>query len=166
LEDLKMFLSTRLVCALVGGAFSLAAQATAPATVPAVRTTGMVGIAEGQTARLNLLNPGDQSAGAGVVCTAQVSFLDNSGIVLKVGALTVIPGRSASLDLRSDTDLQLAVGNRREVRALIALMDVTPAANPATTPFCNVVPTLEIFNTVSGQTLVTLGKTTVVPAVQ
>ena len=44
-----------LTCAFLMGGAALCAQSTLPAVV---ETTGVVGLAEAQTARLNLLNPG------------------------------------------------------------------------------------------------------------
>jgi hypothetical protein len=37
-----------------------------------VKTTAMIGLAQGQTAQLNLLNPGVQAPATGVICTAAV----------------------------------------------------------------------------------------------
>ena len=45
-----------LTCALMLSAVALSAQVTS--VIPAVQTTGMVGLGDAQTAQLNLLNPG------------------------------------------------------------------------------------------------------------
>lgn len=165
-----MFPCIRLTCvfALVGAA--LMAQTATSTPIPEVRTTGMIGIADTQTARLNLLNPGIQPPAMGVVCTAKVSFLDANGNVLKSGNLVALPGKSASIDLRSDTDLSLAVNERKEIRVQITIPGLAvppPATAPtAAAQACNAVPTLEIFDTVTGRTIVTLGHTVAIPAVQ
>lgn len=165
-----MFLCIRLTCAFALVSAASMAQTPISAPIPEVRTTGMIGIADTQTARLNLLNPGIQSNAVGVVCTAKVSFLDGNGNVLKSGTLVVSPGKSAALDLRSDTDLSLATNERKEIRAQITIPASTvppPSTAPtAAAESCKTVPTLEIFDTVSGRTLVTLGHTVAVPAVQ
>ncbi|HLK67327.1 MAG TPA: hypothetical protein VKU19_28020 [Bryobacteraceae bacterium] len=151
--------SASLTCALTLGVTALFAQ-----TVPVsstVETTGMIGLADAQTAQLNLLNPGVLAPALGVVCTAGVSFVDSSGTVLKTATLVVPPGKSMALDLRSDTDLKLAAGDRREIRATISIPSIVPppnaAAPAASTSACKLVPTLEILDTPSGRTLVTLG---------
>src|SRR5580704_9059021 len=84
-----------------------------------VQTTGMVGIADAQTAQLNLLNPGVPAPALGMLCTAAVAFVDASGTVLKSASLTIAPGKSQSFILRSDVDLSLVAGDRREIRATI-----------------------------------------------
>ena len=69
--------------------FALAAVALSAqtATTPAeqvTRTTGMAGIAEGQTAQLNALNLGVASpAATGIICSGLLSFVDDTGQVLK-----------------------------------------------------------------------------------
>ena len=166
-----MFQSIRLVCVLAATAAALAAQPAIPTTLANVRTTGMIGIADGQTARLNLLNPGVQAPLLGIICTATVSFLDGDGGLLKSATFSVIPGKSLSLDLHSDTDLNIVAGDRREIRAVISIPNISIIPPPpATTPTpiaaaasCTVVPTLEILDTASGRTLVTLGHTVNVP---
>jgi hypothetical protein len=163
-----MFQLLRLTCVFALAALTLPAQTVAAATN--VRTTGMVGLADSQTARLNLLNPGALAAASEVTCTAKVSFVDGQGNVLKSATLTIAPGKSAALDLRSDTDLSLIAGDRREIRAVISSSSIVPPPTAVTaapvTPACATVPTLEIFDTVSGRTLLTLGHTVTVPAVQ
>jgi hypothetical protein len=147
------------MCVLALGAMALAAQ-----TVPAntVQTTAMVGLAEGQTARLNLLNAGVQAPAVGVICTAAVAYLDGGGTVLKTASVTVDPGQSAGVVLHGDTDLNLMAGERREIRAAISIPAIPPptAGSTSTAPACKLIPTLEIFDSVSGRTLVVLGHVT------
>jgi hypothetical protein len=145
-------------------AFALSAQVVSG--LPAVQTTGMVGMADAQTAQLNLLNPGVLAPAVGVICKATVSFVNASGTVLKSTTLTVIPGQSMSFSLRSDADLNLVAGDRREIRATISIPAiVTPTAASTAAPSCKLIPTLELFDTVSGRTLVVLGHVTTVPSV-
>src|ERR1700683_545491 len=103
---LKYVHSTCVLMAL--SAVALSAQG-APGS-QTVQTTGMVGIADAQTAQLNLLNPGVLAPAVGMICKATVSFVDAGGTVLKSTTLTVIPGQSVSFSLRSDTDLNLVAG--------------------------------------------------------
>jgi len=157
-----MIHTTRLTCLLALGAISLAAQ-----SIPAenVQTTGMVGLAAGQTARLNLLNPGVLPPAMGVICTAAVTYIDGAGAVLKTATVAVPPGVSMSVDLHSDTDLALASNARREIRATIARPAVPPptASSSATPPACKLVHTLEIFDTITGRTQAILGHVVTVP---
>jgi hypothetical protein len=153
-----MLYANRLMCALALGAMSLAAQ-----TIPAdtVQTTAMVGIATGQTARLNLLNPGVLPPALGVVCTAEVTYFDGAGAVRKTASVTVSPGTSVPVDLRSDVDLSLAPATRLEIRTTIAIPIVPPPTSTSTTttaPACKLIPTLEIFDSITGRTQAVVGK--------
>ncbi len=151
---------THLTCALALSAWALSAQAI----TPNIETTGMIGIADAQTAQLNLLNPGIQPPALGVVCTAVVAFVNAAGAVLKSMPLTIPPGQSMSFSLRSDVDLSLLPGDRREIRATIATPAFPPnAASTAAATTCKLIPTLELFDTSSGRTLVTLGRVVTVP---
>jgi hypothetical protein len=159
-----MFKLVRLTCVLTLGAWALNAQ-TVPVTAN-VETTGMVGIGYGQTAQFNLLNPGVEAPAVGVLCTASVSFVDGTGAVLKTGTLTVAPGKSQALVLHSDTDLNLAVNDRREIRATVSTPGIIPVATAiVVSPGCSLIPTLEIIDTASQRTLVVLGHVTTIPSV-
>jgi hypothetical protein len=162
-----MFNSVRLICALALSAVALSAQAIPIPTT--VETTGMVGLADAQTAQLNLLNPGVLAPGIGVICTANAAFLDANGNVLKSATISVPPGKSMPLTLRSDTDLKLVAGDRVEIRATISFPPFVPpptavSTTAATTP-CKLIPTLEILDTPTGRTLVTLGHVTTITSV-
>lgn len=154
-----------LSCIFVMSATILSAQTT-PA-LPAVQTTPMVGLADGEIARLNLLNPGVVAPATGVICSAAVSFVDADGTVLKTGSLSVPPGKSMAFDLLSNVDLGLAYSDRREIRALIATPAATPVATSSTAaaPACKLIPTLEIFDSTTGRTLVVLGRVETIPSV-
>jgi len=158
-----MFRFAYSTCVFVCASTALMAQTTPVAA--SIGTTGMIGIADGQTAQLNLLNPGIQPPALGVICTAHVMFMDGDGNVLKTGTLSVIPGKSMAFDLRSDTDLKLASGDRIEIRVVISIPAILPPATTSTPamPACKLIPTLEIFDTTSGRTLVTLGHVEAVP---
>jgi hypothetical protein len=143
----------------------LAAQST-PA-IPAVQTTPMIGLADGQLARLNLLNPGVLAPATGVICSAAVSFVDAGGTVLKTGSLSIPPGKSMAFDLLSNVDLGLAYSDRREIRALVATPAATPVATSSTAaaPACKLISTLEIFDSATGRTLVVVGRLETIPSV-
>jgi hypothetical protein len=156
----------RLTCALALSALALSAQVIPISST--VQTTGMVGLAEAQTAQLKLLNQGVLPPALGVICSATVTFVDASGAVLKSGIVTALPGKAGALDLRSDTDLKLLAGDRREIRATITTPPFPPPPTATATPIpagpCKLIPTLEVFDTTSGRTLVTLGHVETVPS--
>jgi hypothetical protein len=149
-----------LTCVLALGAIALAAQ-----VVPAdtVQTTAMVGLATGQTARINLLNPGVLPPAVGVVCNAEVTYLDGAGTVRKTASVSVNPGTSQHVDLHSDTDLSLAPATRLEIRATIAIPNILPPTTASSTtttptPACKLISTLEIFDSITGRTEAVVGK--------
>jgi hypothetical protein len=126
-----------------------------------MKTTGMIGIATGQTARLNLLNPGVQVVPAGLTCTASVTFYDGNGTVRKIETVTVAPGTSQFVDIHSDTDLSLAADSRLEIRAVTSIPAVPPPSSAASgtppTPACQLIHTLEVFDDISMRTQAVLG---------
>jgi hypothetical protein len=150
---------------MFAGATILSAQST-PA-LPAVQTTPMVGLADGEIARLNLLNPGVLAPATGVICSATVSFVDGGGTVLKTGTLSIPPGKSMAFDLLSNVDLSLAYSDRREIRALVEMPAAPPVATSSTTdaPACKLISTLEIFDGTTGRTLVVVGRLETIPSV-
>jgi hypothetical protein len=147
-------------------AIGLYAQTTPVAPAQVTRTSGIVGIAEGQTAQLNALNPGVAPPATGAICPGLLTFLDDSGKVLKSKTVSVAPGTSQSLAIDSVIDLALAVDQRREIRATITIPAVPPPSGSTTavTPVCKLIGTLEIFNTIDGRTQVTLGTVHLLPS--
>jgi hypothetical protein len=115
---------------------------------------GMIGLAQGQTARLNIVSvspgpctPSEVSPGP---CRVQLAFLDADGrvIVTRSGALaqvtlTLVSGRAASLDLNAD-DL-LIDGMRTEIRGVAQVTSRLVAPGP-----CRL--TLEIVDNITGRT--------------
>jgi hypothetical protein len=157
-----------LTCAFLLSSFILSAQST----IPAVQTTGMVGLAFGETAQLNLLNPGvAPPAATGAICTATVSFIDGAGTVLKTGTIVALPGKAAALTLVSGPEVAIVSGARHQIRATIttpaAILPPTAAGTPVitTSTACHLIPTLEILDTSSGRTQVVLGHVETVPSI-
>lgn len=139
---------------------ALAQTTTTPVVSPEVRTSGMVGLTAGQTARLNVLNPGLQDpASTGPVCPALLSFLNNQGGVITTATVSVMPGKSAFLDLDRDTAISVS-DQRVEIRATIAIP--IPVTAPAT---CTLIPTMEVFNNDTGRTQFIVGRFVQVPPV-
>jgi len=155
--------------------FALAASGLMAQTVtppPQVATTGLVGLAQEQRAQFNVLNLGSVTSTVQSVCVAVISFLGDDGGVLKTKTATMAPGQSAFIILDALSDLQLAVGQRKEIRAMYMVPAVpAPAAttSPAATstivfpPVCALIGTLEIIDVLSDQTHVVLGGMHAVP---
>ncbi len=145
-----------------------AQTALAPVAIQLNRTFGLIGVAERQTARLNVANVAAQLAPGTtpvVACTSVLSFLDATGSVIKTATVTVAPGGGQWLDLDGDVDLQLAAGERREIRATLQSPMLPPSGTATTAVFpegCRLIPTLEIFNHLTGRTEVVLGAAHVV----
>jgi hypothetical protein len=161
-----MFKHAQRICV-----FTLAATGLFAQTVPAqeTRTTGVVGIAYGQTARFNVLNRGIAAPAVGVVCSAVLTYYDGKGAMLKQSTVTVLPGQIGSLDLFSDADLALPAVQRKQIRATVSVPLIPPPASSGTadkpSPACRLIGTLEIFDALSGKTEVVLGATHPVPLV-
>lgn len=147
---------------------SLHAQTVSTPPLQVTRTTGIVGIAEGQIAQLNALNPGVAApAATGVICSGLLAFLGEDGKVLKSTTVSVAPGTSQPIVLDSIKDLALSVNERKEIRATITIPPFPPpsgsTASPVT-PVCKLIGTLEVFNGLDGHTQVTLGTAHEVPS--
>ena len=145
------------ICVFATATVGLIAQTAPVAAGQQTLSSGMVGIVEGQIARLNVLNPG--VVAPAVVCPAALKFLDSQGALLKSTSVTVLPGKSASFDLFGDVDLALVGDDRREIRSTITIPPVVPppgAATPQPAP-CALIGTLEVIDRSSGKTQVVLG---------
>ena len=143
------------ICVFATATVGLIAQIAPVAAGRQTLSSGMVGIVEGQIARLNVLNPG--VVAPAVVCPAALKFLDSQGALLKSTTVTVLPGKSASFDLFGDVDLALVGDDRREIRSTITIPPVVPPPGPADPQPCALIGTLEVIDRSSGKTQVVLG---------
>lgn len=162
-----MFQFAQRICVFGLAAVGLYAQTTITPPPQVTKTSGMVGIAAGQTAQLNALNPGVVPPATREICSGLLTFQGEDGKLLKSETVSVAPGTSMHLTLDSVIDLALPVDGRKEIRATITVPPVLPAASTSTTavaPACKLIGTLEIYNTLDGHTLVTLGTIHVVPS--
>jgi hypothetical protein len=152
-------------------AAGLLAQPIIPATD--TRTTGVIGIASGETSRFNVLNDHMAAAATANTCSAVLTYYGADGAVLKTSTVSVAPGTAEYLDLFSSSDLSLSIGQRKQIRATFAVPLIpntassgsssstssTTATPPATVPACRLIGTLEILDAVTGRTQVILGAT-------
>jgi hypothetical protein len=129
-------------------------------------TFGMVGIAAGQTARLNVVNAipvGPPQLPSGPPVRVTIMFVDANGNPFNIGGallqttVMLSPGQSAFLDLNSDA---IPVGppiipsgppTRIQIRALVS--DCEGCSSGL------VVPTLEVFDNATGKTTLALPDT-------
>jgi hypothetical protein len=148
------------ICVFMAAAAGMYAQTTTPnMPVTDTRTSGAVGIAQGQTARFNVLRPNETAT---ATCSAVLTYFDGAGTQLKQSTVTVAPGTVGYLDLFSDADLALAIDQRKQIRVTVAIPVVPPPASSSSTtvkavPVCRLIPTLEIFDEVTGKASVVLG---------
>jgi hypothetical protein len=154
-----MFIMAHRICVFALAGIGLYAQTTTPPADLVTHTTGLVGLAEGQTAQFNALNPGD----GGTACMGVLNFIAADGTVFKSTTVTVAPGLGQHIQLDSVADLGLATGARKDIRGTITV-PAAPAATGSTTDTpvkaaCRLIGTLEIYNTANGHSQVTLGAT-------
>jgi hypothetical protein len=110
--------------------------------------SSVVGIAAGQTAKLNVLYPSIPAPLLQVMCHVTVSIVDDQGGVLKTQDFQMLGGRSVSISLNADSDLP---AHSAQIHALT----LTPATSPAG-GYCQVLPSLDIVDNATGKTLVHL----------
>jgi hypothetical protein len=133
-----------LVVAVFVSSTRLYGQAT-PLPGPLDFTFGMVGLAPGQTARLNVVNIGF-TGGATIPCRLVLAFLDDSGKPLSQVFVQVDGGKAAFLDLTSSE-----ASGRIQIRGI----GYNPFLSPVSLS-CSLIPTLEVFATDTGITSVVL----------
>ncbi len=148
-----------------------------PVSVEQSWTTGIVSFIGSQTAQLNVLNiapiptattgsgngnggGSGNGAAATVPCQVQLSFYDTQNHLVKQGSVvTVAPQTAVTLNL---TTSQVPAADlttpRMAIRGVVKVEPVTPATGSGTTIFypypfsCQLVTTLELFDTVGGIT--------------
>jgi len=171
---MKKLLVAGCVLLLACAAFTAVRAGAQPAIIvasPQFMTFGMVGLNTGQTARLNALAlPLGGPLIAGASCQVTFDFYNDKGTVVKTGTATVTQGTAVHLDmLRTEVD---SLAGRSEIRGAVrgAFVSPSPMLTPGipSTPisaYCSILPTMEIFDSVSGQTTVVLQQTTALPLV-
>jgi hypothetical protein len=138
-----------------------------PVLEPQYATFGMIGFADDQTARVNVLGlPMGGPIIAGASCAVTITFFDEAGKSLGSSTQQVVGGQAVHFDLRR-TEIDTAV-DRREIRATVRTSFLPTAVATLVPPvafgLCSVKPTLEIFNS-DGRTMAVLGGTTALPLI-
>ena len=138
--------------------------AAATARGRAVTLFGLIGVARGQTARLNVVNLRHRSApaveptddqsvtpvevAAPVPCSVRLRFLDQRGNTIARSVESIMPGDGAFLDLPFHEAVPRGFnGNRVEIRAIVQVL-----RRPEETRPCATISTVEIFNSETGRT--------------
>jgi len=166
---MKKLLVAGCALMLACAAFTAVRAGAQPAIIvasPQFMTFGMVGLNTGQTARLNAFAlPLGGPLISGASCQVTFDFYDATGKIVKTGTATVAQGAAVHFDmLRTEVD---SLAGRSEIRGAVRAAFVTPS--PMLTPgtpvsaYCSILPTMEIFDTLSGQTTVVLQQTTPLP---
>jgi hypothetical protein len=142
-EQFKIMRSLLVFAVVLNGALAMAQQP--PSFQNLQRTSGVVGIAPGQTARLNVLYPTAPAPIFQTVCSASLAIADDQGKILKSNSVDqLIAGKSVSLDLNADTDLAGAT------RSQIHGFSVAPTG-------CQLITTLEIIDNFTQKTVLVVG---------
>lgn len=118
---------------------------------------GMIGVARGQTARLNVVNVAVDNPDI-APCPVQLQFLDSHGGLLAQGQFTLGPGEARYLDIVNDRGsfggsrpgVPPDVGDRQQLRAA---WNNPPDPDRAMCPSDNFIATVEVFGR-DGQTTV------------
>ncbi len=125
-------------------------------TPPQQHNSSVVGIAAGQTARLNVLYPSIPAPLLQVMCSVTLSIVDDQGAILKTQDFQMSGGKTVSVSLNADTEL--SGGHAAQIHALT----LTPATSSAG-GYCEVLPSLDIVDNASGKTVVHLETTVTYP---
>ena len=121
-----------------------------PSTPPYV-TFGMVGIIDGQSARLNaLLLPTGGPLVAGGSCQVTFTFLNDQGATIASATMPATQNQAVHFDF---PPLPTAATTRTEIRGTVQVaFTVTPGSTAAAGRACAIIPTMEVFNATTGQT--------------
>ena len=131
------------ICAVaVPVGFAQRTEAQGPIASAPPFSSGMAGLASGQTARLNVVNVGVPSA---LPCVLVLAFLDSDSKILKQMFVSVGSGKAAFVDLVNS-------GARIQIRGMGYNPLLSPEAAIPQPLSCRLVPTLELFDTETGRT--------------
>jgi len=134
-----------LVLTVLATAVTLLGATDASAALNFTRSTGMFGITQNQTARLNVMRD-DPFFHDNPFLRVELSFIDGEGNILSQKVYDIEPGKAAFLDLKG-RDIMAQSGIRAQMRAVVKFV-----GTPDTRQLDNCIPTLEVFDTQSGET--------------
>ncbi len=143
-------------CALViglGTGEQPKAQVSPIATASPDFSSGMLGVAAGQTARLNIVNIAGPAVSP-LPCVLAVAFVDSNSKILKHTFVSLTSGKAAFLDLSLTG---LGASDRISIRGIGYNPLLAPGAAIPQPLSCKLLPTLELFETDTGRTVAILG---------
>jgi len=148
-------ISKALALGAVAAIMALSTPTLAGAIIIIGSKFGMVGIVDGQTARLNVVNVSQPPPeGDMPECMVELMFLDSMGNTLAHTRKTLMPGEAAFHDFSfADVVGPQPIG-RLQIRPEAMLL-----GGPDTRGLCLVVPTLEVIDNESMKTMFLLGLT-------
>ena len=124
----------------------------------------IISLASGQSVRVNALNLGTISSSADSSCSVTLQFIDANGQMLKETSATLRVGKATYLDLSRD---QVPGNESRVPLRAVVLFGYAGGAPPTSmvlqTFDCNIVPSLELYNSDTKQTSVVLTNTKPLP---
>jgi len=121
----------------------VSANAQLPLSYSQMITFGMFGVTTNQIARLNVVNAAVFS-NPQISCSAELSFLDAQGSVLKSATFSIASGKAVYLDVeRSEID---SSQGRLQIRALVSTSINSAFPEQVAQPVCSFVPTVEVFD--------------------
>lgn len=113
-------------------------------------TTNVVGVAAGQTARLNVLYPTAPAPILQALCSVTLNIADDQGKILRTTTVSqLIGGKTVNLDVNADTDL--AGSERTEIHGYVI------------TPGCALTASLELIDNATQKTLLVTGSALTYP---
>jgi hypothetical protein len=122
---------------------------------PELLRLGMMGLARGQTARLNVMAMAGDAQTSSSSCMAMLGFVDATGKAFTdangmpiADKFELVPGQATELDLRGADAFRGSTAMRRDIRATLAIAGV--ANGPCARPLA----TVEIFDVLTGRTQV------------
>jgi len=129
----------------------------------------MVGIIDGQSARLNaLLLPTGGPLVAGGSCQVTFTFLNDQGTTIASATMPATQNQAVHFDIPPlpAPANPVAATTRTEIRGTVQVaFTVTPGSTASAGPACAIVPTMEIFNPTNGQTELVLENPHALPEV-
>lgn len=134
---------------LIAQPSSLASSAI-PVSLQQTMTTGVVGVTPNQIARLTVLNlnPVPTTASAAANCNVELQFRDTKNNLVKQDLVMNFAPQTAPQSYAGLTPPHVPI------RGVVLVNPPTPAANPVAPGYCSVMVSLEIFDNITGSTVV------------
>jgi len=153
-------LAAFMTVGILRGTRRVRAQNEIPPPIPDRISFGMIGITQGQTVRVNVVNlhPPPTGDSQPQICRVVLTFLDAEGHSVRSRDGSIIrrafdlePGRAAFLDLNADHLQNLLAGDRFKLRVAVTQPPVNSERCPSWSD--SIVPSVEIFNNANGRTV-------------